>query len=197
MRSPFARRGDVQARPPARRAEVRASDGALRDTTGVARVNASFTMDMPPEQAQAMFVRDLLPDLHKDGGFVLYEERPGRLELSKGVVEDSPHSLAELSDPDVAGHPEEVEEPELKRAEPGAPTVAFQDAPGGRRGAPGPPVYSDVRRWISRRLDIEFAPEGTGTRVTLKGHAERDVRDALGRLGSPGHWPATANEPHD
>ena len=176
---------------------MQASDGALRDTTGVARVNASFTMDVPPEQAQAMFVRDLLPDLYKDAGFVLYEERPGRLELSKGVVGDSVHSLAELADPDLAGHLEEIDEPELKRAEPGAPADAFQDAPGGRRGPPGPPVYSDVRRWISRRLDVEFAPEGTGTRVTLKGHAERDVRDALDRLGSTGHWPATANEPHD
>jgi hypothetical protein len=176
---------------------VQASDGALRDTRGVARVNASFTMDVPPEQAQAMFVRDLLPDLHKDAGFILYEERPGRLELSKGVVEDSAHSLTELADPDVVHHPEEIEEPELKRAEPRAPADAFQSAPGGREGPPGPPVYSEVRRWISRRLDVEFAPEGTGTRVTLKGHAERDVRDALGRLGSPGHWPATANDPHD
>jgi hypothetical protein len=33
--------------------------------------------------------------------------------------------------------------------------------------------------------------------VTLKGSIDRDVRDALARLGTPGHWPATANDPHD
>jgi len=162
----------------------------------VARVRYSFTMDMAPEQAQALFVRDLVPDLHKDAGFVLVEERAGALGFSKGVLGGAAFNPEETTDPDVTGHAEEIEEPDLKLAAPREPTTIFPRGVS-RVGTPGAAVQSDVRRWISRRLDVEFAAEGAGTRVTLKGHAGRDLRDALGRLGTAGHWPATAKDPHD
>jgi len=157
-------------------------------------------MDVPPEQGQAMFVRDLVPDLHKDGGFVLYNEGPGLLEFSDGVVpEASSSSFGEMVDADVVGHPEENEEPDLAETAPRGPATIFS---GEHKGATMPGgentgQNSGLRHWLSRRIRVEFSTAPSGTLVTLKGRVGRDMRDALGRLGSAGHWPATAGDPHD
>jgi hypothetical protein len=49
--------------------------------------------------------------------------------------------------------------------------------------------YARLRRLFARRIEVEFAPEGAGTRVSLRGKAERDICAALSKLGSPGQWP--------
>ncbi|MCW3033386.1 MAG: hypothetical protein QOK19_787 [Solirubrobacteraceae bacterium] len=163
----------------------------------MARVNSSFTMGVPPERAQAMFVRDIVPDLHNDAGLALLEEHPGRLELAAGVVgARQGFDMVEATDPDVVGHGEEDEEPDVTRARLGGPATIFPVG-GGRVGRKSAPVYSLLRRWTSRRLKVDFAPTADGTRVTLTGSAGRPLRDALARLGTPGHWPETADNPHD
>lgn len=50
-------------------------------------------------------------------------------------------------------------------------------------------VYAKLRRLMARRITVEFVSTGTGTRVSLRGSAERDVCAGLEKLGSPGHWP--------
>jgi hypothetical protein len=154
-------------------------------------------MAVAPERAQAMFVRDIAPDLHGDAGLVLLEERPGRLEFSAGVAAAArPFDISEVVDPDVVGHPEEDDEPDVTVARSPGPATIFPFGAGrlGRRSAP---VYSLLRRWSAPGLKVDFVPAADGTLVELSGSTERTVRDALGRLGSPGHWPATAEDPHD
>ncbi len=50
-------------------------------------------------------------------------------------------------------------------------------------------LYSFLRRALSRRIKVSFQPDGAGTVVALNGGAGRNIRDALDRLGQPGHWP--------
>lgn len=50
---------------------------------------------------------------------------------------------------------------------------------------------------LARHIRVEFTPEGTGTLVKLHGHAEKDIRDAIDKLGTPDHWPEIADRPHD
>jgi hypothetical protein len=50
---------------------------------------------------------------------------------------------------------------------------------------------------FARHIRVEFTPAGTGTRVRLHGHAERDIRDAIDKLGTPNHWPEIGDRPHD
>ncbi len=38
-------------------------------------------MQVPPEQAQAMFVRDIAPELSRGRGFYLAREQPGKLDF--------------------------------------------------------------------------------------------------------------------
>jgi hypothetical protein len=52
------------------------ADGRL---VAVARIRHSFSVPLEPEQAQAMFVRDIAPDLRRLGGFVLYKNEHGCL----------------------------------------------------------------------------------------------------------------------
>jgi hypothetical protein len=112
-------------------------------------------MQVEPARAQAMFVRDISPDLHKLRGFSLYKNEPGTLGF--GDERDlTAYSVGERG-----------------------------------RGMPG--VSPLMRRFAERRIRVEFTAEPTGTRVTLRGGAERDVRDALVRLGEPGQWPDTAD----
>jgi hypothetical protein len=167
------------------------------ETRCVARVNRSFTMNVAPEQAQAMFVRDLVPDLHRDAGLALLDERPGALEFEPtSVTGAQAFDMVEAVDPDVVGHEEDDEEPAVTRAQSTSSSTIFPYG-FGRTGRSNAPVYSLLRRWTSPRLKVRFAPGADGTLVTLTGSVERPVRDALGRLGSPGHWPGNAGDPHD
>ena len=47
------------------------------------------------------------------------------------------------------------------------------------------------------RVKVGFAPTMTGTSIEIRGRCERDLHDALERLGTPGYWPETADDPHD
>jgi hypothetical protein len=111
-------------------------------------------MPIEPEQAQAMFVRDIAPELHKLRGFSLYKNKPGRLAFGDG---------RDLS----------VHEP----------------------GVDGEEPARWMRRLSERRISVSFTAEPPGTRVTIKGGAERDARDALAKLGEPARWPETAAPP--
>jgi hypothetical protein len=51
-------------------------------------------------------------------------------------------------------------------------------------------AYARLRRLLARSITVEFVPDGAGTRVSLRGHATRDMCAALCRLGTAGHWPA-------
>lgn len=163
----------------------------------MARVKGSFTIEVAPERAQAMFVRDIAPDLAKDAELALFKEHPGKLEFLPRVdTGNEDFDAVEVADPDVVGHKEEDEEPDVRRVSDRASSSIFQTEPGrvvGNRAS----VFSEIRRWGAPRLTVRFASAADGTVVTLKGSIDRDVRDALARLGTPGHWPATAHDPHD
>jgi len=119
----------------------------------MAKLDREFQMRCDPAQAQAMFVRDVVPALYRAGEFVVYEETAGELHLSDGAT--------------------------------------------GTRGLADPDGYYALRRDLARRITVGFGAEATGTHVSITGHAEREIRDAIDKLGTPGHWPETANDPHD
>jgi hypothetical protein len=50
----------------------------------VGRIRHTFTMRQEPGDAQAMFVRDIAPDLHRLRGFTLYKNEPGELAFGDG-----------------------------------------------------------------------------------------------------------------
>jgi hypothetical protein len=167
----------------------------------VARVHNSFEMGVAPEQAQAMFVRDLIPDLHRDGRFTTYREAPGQLRLSdadfgrepgfgRGLSGGANLDLDDIADPDeFEVHDEEGSEPALADALRRGTDAEAPAATGhGRHSA---------EMLLSHRLKVTFAPRGDGTLVTVKGSAHDDVRKGLDRLGTPQHWPETADAPHD
>jgi uncharacterized protein YndB with AHSA1/START domain len=125
----------------------------------MARVKRTFEMQVAPETAQAMFVRDITPDMHRVRGFVLVHEEPGHLVYSD-----------DLPDP--------------------IDTIGAQD----QRLDALPYLAGPLSR--GRHVRVAFTSTTTGTSVEISGHAERDLHDALERLGTPGHWPETAGEPH-
>ena len=160
-----------------------------------------------------MFLRDIWPELAKDGEFRLYSEAPGVLRFVQGLP-GSESSLEDLADPDVVGHPEENDEPAVTRAVEGdelGVTPEPQDAAMGAgfthatgltaRGTATAGddalFFSGFAHLLGRRIKITFSPASEGTRVEIKGRAEKRLAQALDRLGSPGHWPETANNPHD
>jgi hypothetical protein len=138
----------------------------------MAKLDRIFQMPYPPEKAQALFVRDVAPAFAQAGEFVLNKEERGELHFSEGDV--------------VTGPAQPGEEPLFGEAEletPGVPARAQELSTGLGRG-------------FARHIKVEFTPDGDGTRVEIEGHAEHDVRDAIDRLGTPGHWPETAENPH-
>ncbi len=44
-------------------------------------------------------------------------------------------------------------------------------------------------RLSAQRLRADFQSNGVLTTVTIKGHVDAELRGALIRLGTPGHWP--------
>ena len=121
----------------------------------MARVEKTFTMQVPPDKAEEMFVRDLAPELAKDRGFHITHEQPGHLVFSDVPIES----------------PQDV---------------------GVRLGAAMQGI--DL---FARHIRVEFTPEGTGTLVKLHGHAEKDIGEAINKLGTPNHWPEIADRPHE
>lgn len=160
----------------------------------------SFVMDVPPEKAQEMFVRDIVPDLHRDGRFTMYREGPGEVRLSDADFEREPgfgrgpatmRQLDDIADPDeFEAHDEEAAEPALADVLRRGTDAETPDAGGGH-------VLHSAELLASHRLKVTFAPDRDETRVTISGSAHHDVCGGLERLGRPDHWPAIAGQPHD
>ena len=53
----------------------------------MSKVKHTFVATDSPEVLQAMFLRDIRPELHRQGRFVLTKETPGCLKLSDGEVD--------------------------------------------------------------------------------------------------------------
>jgi hypothetical protein len=60
---------------------------AMRENAIVAKVDRTFSMQMPPEKARALFIEDIAPEFHRVDDFVLCKEDPGRLEFSDADVD--------------------------------------------------------------------------------------------------------------
>lgn len=53
----------------------------------MAKIDHTFTMQATPEQAQAQFVTDIAPELHRKAQLALYKDEPGHLGFSDGIVD--------------------------------------------------------------------------------------------------------------
>ncbi|HEV3048008.1 MAG TPA: hypothetical protein VGY13_11690 [Solirubrobacteraceae bacterium] len=122
----------------------------------------------PPAQALARFRDELGPELYRARGFAVQDRQDGRLLFSDGIVEPE--------------QPEPLEDPE------GLGLLGRRRLRRRARGREGT-LYSLLRRASARRLVVEFAAEGAGTSVWMRGRAEREVCRALQTLGAPGRWP--------
>jgi hypothetical protein len=128
----------------------------------MAHVDHSFHMDEAPAQAQQRFEEEIGWELHRDEGFAAIRESPGEIEYSDGRVDE----VADEQD--------------------------FPTEGSGRIGRIGgiPAAEAGLRELLARRIKVELTPDGSGTLVHIHGHAEGRLRDAIERLGTPGHWPA-------
>ncbi len=142
----------------------------------MAHLERTFHMDYPPEEAQALFLRDVGPALAADAEFLLQHEHPGELLFSEGDLGLSPGPLDE-------GLP--FGNREIDAAEFSASRARYRGPPDG------------LARAFAAHIKVEFTADGEGTLVEVKGHTERKLRDAMEKLGTAGHWPETANDPHD
>jgi hypothetical protein len=59
----------------------------------VARLNHTFTISVPPEQAKEEFQEEIGPDLRRDGGFQIAHDGSRRLVYSDGIVSPEPAPL--------------------------------------------------------------------------------------------------------
>ncbi len=132
----------------------------------MAKVDHTFLMTQPPEQAQAMFVDEIAPELHKKAELALCKDEPGCVLFNDGVVD--PDSL-------LGGVPLSAGSSQAVRVGP----------------SNDPALYSGLREISGHLLHVDFVPEGSGTRVRIHGHVERDVRDGIDQFGQPGRWPET------
>jgi hypothetical protein len=137
----------------------------------MAKIERSFHMDYAPDQAQALFLRDVGPAFAQDAEFLLQHEKPGELRFSEGDLPAGPGPSDETP---------MLSEQVIEAASP--------------RRYQGP--STGISRAFAAHIKVEFTPEGDGTHVEITGHAEHELRDAIDRLGTPGHWPETANDPH-
>ena len=146
-------------------------------------------MDKPPDLAQAMFARDIAPELAKDREFLIESAHPGEILFTDGSAP------GRNVDPDL-------DDTSHERAD-----IEMADTPGPAVGPDGDDAIAqrttaraDVGRLsdaFARHIRVEFSPVGAGTQVRVHGHVERDVCHALERLGTPQHWPEIADLPHD
>jgi hypothetical protein len=156
----------------------------LCQTFKIAKIDHSFTIDKPAELAQAMFVRDIAPELARDRDFQIAHERPGHLVFSDGVATGGD----EASVLEEGAHGEEpwARLPALARRWPGRFVLAVD-----RGGS------EDLAGVLPRHIKVDFTAEGAGTRVHVHGHIEHDVCHGLELLGTTQHWPEIADQPHD
>jgi hypothetical protein len=133
------------------------------------RIDHSFTMQLPPEQAQEVFNEDVASELAKQDEIEIVREEPGLIVLN----DDDWHTTAweQASEAERGDRPREAESGFGLRVE-----STYEREP-------VVPVHP------GKGLRIEFHGEGAATSVRIHGHAEKSVREALEVLGTPGHWP--------
>jgi len=159
----------------------------------MARVSHTFTVPAPPERAQDMFVRDILPSLYRGSSYRLAEERPGLLVFSDGAVDvNRVFDARRVAVGEETGR-RRLGEP-ASPPPPARPRIAGIVAPNVEHRQPW--LYAGLRSAVSRRISVAFTAHETSTRVALSGSAPRALRDALRRLGEPGQWPEAAGDPH-
>ena len=160
----------------------------------MAHIDHSFQMGGDADAAQALFMRDITPELAKDAFFHVIREEPGELVFDDALSPDE-------VDPDLQAEGEAGgigDEEELSDA-PRAATPWLGGswfASSRSAGASGPAPLGIAQDLLSRHLRVEFTPGDDGTVVRLHGHVRRNLRTALERLGTAGHWPETADRPH-
>jgi hypothetical protein len=125
----------------------------------VAKLDHTFLMSVPPQEAKAQFQADIGPELRSNGSLRLAQDESRRLVYSDGVVSREPAPLGE--------------------------------------SAYDWNTYAKLRRLLARRIKVEFAPDGAGTRVSLRGKAERDICAALNLLGALGQWPENREQRYE
>jgi hypothetical protein len=153
----------------------------------VAHIDHSFEMSGNPDAARALFMRDITPELARDASFHLVREHPGRLVFDDALTEEDADAAEAQPGP---GDEEQLTD---------EPPPAGGDIIGGgltaKFAAPRPLGLGEDL--LSRHLHVEFSAGDSGTVVRVHGRARRALRDALQRLGTAGHWPETADRPHD
>ncbi len=154
----------------------------------MARVRHSFEIEGTPLEAQDLFERDILPSLFRGSPFRIAGEEPGVLLLSDGLVDvDRPFDPRRAAG--AGPIPRREDEPQAPPERP-RPRLMGVVSPNVEHRQPW--LYANLRRLSSRTLKISFRAEEGRTRVRIEGSAERGVRDALNRLGTPGQWPQSA-----
>jgi hypothetical protein len=152
----------------------------------VAHIDYSFEMSGNPDAAQALFMRDIEPELARAGRFHLVREHPGGLVFDDALTEEDADAVELQPGP---GDEEQLTDD---------PRAAAGDiVAGGLTGkltAPRP--LGPGGDLLSRHLHVDFSAGDSGTVVRVHGRARRALRDALKRLGTTGHWPETADRPH-
>jgi hypothetical protein len=154
-------------------------------------------MACEPDVAQAMFERDILPELQRGRQFRLYRDVPGFMGFSDGIVD-----IDRVFEPVQAAGP--VDARRREEGTPGRNGGSSAGAHGGQRPgrsagvlAPNvvrrrPWLYVTLRRLSSKRIKVRFTEQPTGTLVRIRGSAGRATARGLNRLGEPGRWPASA-----
>jgi len=158
----------------------------------VAHIDHSFRMAGEPDAAQALFTRDITPELARDASFHVIREEPGELVFDDALSpdEDDPDLSAErktgkLGDEEALSDGPKAATPWLG----GSWRVAGRFAGRAPIG-----LGQDL---LARHLRVEFTPGDGATVVRLHGHVRKNLRVALKRLGTAGHWPEIADQPHN
>jgi hypothetical protein len=134
------------------------------------KVDHTFLMQQPPEQAQSMFVDEIAPELHRKAELAMCKDEPGHVLFNDGIV-----------DPDDL-----VRGVNLDELAPGEAGRLLR-----RSASNDVELFSALREATGHHLHVDFEPEGSGTKVRIHGHVERDVRDGIDLFGQPGRWPET------
>ena len=152
----------------------------------MAHIDYSFTMAADPAAAQSLFERDVVPALARDGEFHVVREHPGELVFDDALTEDDADAVEE--------RPGRGDEEKLSD-EPRAASQLMDVGLAAKYTAPRPIGLGEDLP--ARHLHVDFSAGDSGTVVRVHGHARRNLRDALQKLGTTGHWPETADQPHD
>jgi len=160
----------------------------------VAHIDYSFRMAGDPDAAQTLFMRDITPELARDASFHVVREEPGELVFDDALSpdEDDADLDAEREGGKLGDEGELTDGPKAATPWLGGSWLAR-----GRVGSEGGAPIGLGEDLLARHLRVEFTPGDGATVVRLHGHVRKNLRAALERLGTAGHWPEIADRPHD